>query len=61
MVSAWENVLFFWNTFYILAEFQWNIKPKEIDLDFRSCAVFMHECEAIKHVHPLCIVLVGGP
>lgn len=50
-----------WNMFYISAKFQWNIKPKEIHLDCRSCAVFMHECQAIKHVHRLCILLVGGP
>lgn len=61
MVSVWENVLFLWNMFYISAKFQWNIKPKEIHLDCRSCAVFMHECQAIKHIHPLCILLVGGP
>lgn len=41
--------------------FQWYIKPKEIHLDCRSRAVFMHECHAMKHAHAPCILLVGGP
>lgn len=40
IVSTWENVLFLWNMFYISAKFLWNVKHKEIHLDYRSHALF---------------------